>query len=151
MWQDVIASFLNHLPLIATKRQAPYILAPEDNPLVLAASAQGSTRCLIQGDCDVQFDDWVFWSSDSGFPTTSGFRIDISWGAREWKFSNTPIRGELLFGTARDPGRIGYRPWKIDGRRGAGQSTLFFSFTNLTSSTLTIEFALRGHRTMATL
>jgi hypothetical protein len=149
MWQDVVAAFLSRLPLLASQRQSPYMLAMEDNPLGIAASGTASSRMQIQGDCDVQFDQWVAWSSDSSWPTTLGFRVDIAWGAREWKLSNTPIRGELVFGTAQRPGSIGYRPWRIDGRKGAGQSTLVFTFTNLNTATLTVEPCLKGHRVMS--
>lgn len=148
-WLQDLAQFW---PLRQKARQYPLLLQFDTNPLVIASGGSGVGTITLPGDCDMQIDDWTYWSSNATanatFPDHSGFRVSIYYGSGDWCLNypaSNGVRGENLFGTAQFPGRIGYRPWALDtyGNRGL----LTFNVTNLLSTTLTLEICLRGHRT----
>lgn len=136
-------------PLNMKAQKAPLLLQATTNPIVIPQSGSVTATVELPGDCNIQVDDWVAFSTDAGFPATMGFRVSIFYG-NDWAINypaTNPVRGELIFGTAREPGRIGYRPWKINtyGNRGLLQ----FNFSNLNTTTITVEICLRGHRNSA--
>lgn len=143
---SVWAAILAWWPLNMKRQQAPLLLQPTTNPVVIPASGSITATIELPGDCNIEVDDWVYFSTDTNWPGVAGFRVNISYG-NDWSInypSTNPVRGEMIFGTAREPGRIGYRPWKINtyGNRGLLQ----FNFTNLNTTTITVEICLRGHR-----
>lgn len=142
-------AFASLWPLNMNEQQAPLILQPTINPTPIPGSGTATAVIELPGDCNIQIDDWVYWSSDAGFPDESGFRVTIYYG-NDWAInypSVNGVRGENLFGTAQRPGRVGYRPWKINtyGNRGLLQ----FNLTNLATTTTTVEITLRGNRRKA--
>lgn len=142
---NVFAALQGFWPLQTEDGQVPQILIPQTNPLLIPPSSNLSSTIELSGDCYLQVDDWVFWSSDAAYPNVAGFRVSVYWGSREWSLMNAAVRGELVFGTAQRPGHIGYRPWALS-RPGGGRAILTFDFSNLGAATCTVEIALRGHR-----
>lgn len=148
-WSDVFRALASWWPLSQKNGAYPLIMQPQTNPIVLAGGGTGTATIELPGDCNLQIDDWVGWCSDSGYAANGVFpvRFSIYYGSGDWAFNypaSNPVRGELIFGWGRQIGRIGYRPWFVStyGNRGV----LSFNMTNLNTTTLTLEFALRGHR-----
>jgi len=141
-----LAALASLLPL--NSKQTPILMQLDTNPAVIPGSGTLTAGLTLPGDCDLQIDDWCFVSSDTNYPTASGFRVAIMYGGGDFSLNypaNNPVRGEMLFGTAQRPGRIGYQPWNIAtyGNRGL----LSFQFSNLGTTSCTLEICLRGHRT----
>lgn len=140
------AAFAAMWPLRMGAKQAPLLLTPDTNPVVIPPSGTATVTMQLPGDCDIQVDDWVATSSHTSFPNIMGFRVTMFYG-NDWSL-NYPapnaIAGENIFGTAQRPGRIGYRPWWIEtyGNRGLLQ----FNFSNTQTITTSVEICLRGHR-----
>jgi len=149
-WTDFFRSLASMWPLSQRSNEYPLVLGFQTNPLVLAGSGSGTATIELPGDCDIEIDDWLAWSSDTNYAAYGilNFRTTIYYGSGDWAINypaTNPVRAELVFGaSSQRPGRIGYRPWYLNtyGNRGL----LSFQVTNTNTTTLTIEVALRGFR-----
>src|SRR5678815_1816787 len=146
-WNNFFAALGSLWPLQQKQGQYPIVLQVQQNPIILPGSGGLTATMELPGDCDLQIDDWMAWSSDAGYAAngTMGFRCSVYYGSGDWAINypaTNGVRGELMFGwPGALIGRIGYRPWFIStyGNRGL----LSFNFTNLNTTTLTVEIALR--------
>ena len=146
-----------NLPASVTDGMFPYQLVLDTNPAVLPPSTSvqlAAQPMTFQGDDDIIIVDMVASSTNatvgsSGFPNVLGFRAYAQWGARTWAMQSNPagILGENLIGTAQRPHTLD-RPWWIKAS-GPGSSYLQWTLTNTTTSTNTVEIALRGWRRTA--
>lgn len=146
-FRDFLSALSSLWPLQSAMGEFPLLLQVDTNPVVIPGSGQTTASVTLPGDCDIEIDDWTYWSSDAKFPDESGFRVAIFYGSGDYALNypaNNQVRGEQFFGTAQRPGRIGYRPWRIAtyGNRGL----LSFNFSNINTTTTTVEICLRGHR-----
>jgi hypothetical protein len=142
------------LPASVSDGLFPYQLLLDTNPIVLPPLAQtqpAAAPMTFQGDDDIIVVDMVASSTNAtigstGYPVQPGFRVYTQWGARTWAMQSNPggILGENLFGTAQRPYTLD-RPWWIKAA-GPGSSFLQWTFTNTTTTTNTVEIALRGWR-----
>ena len=144
---NVFTQLLEYWPLKASNCEFPMLVQPQTVPTVIPGSGVATASIELPGDADMTIDDMVYFSTDLSFPDVAGFRCAIYYGQGDYTLNypaTNEVRGELIFGTAQRPSMIGNRPWRLTTRGARGQ--LNFNFTNLSTNTTTVEFALRGNR-----
>lgn len=131
-------------------QQILQVLTTQTNPIVIAGSGTSTQTIEIPADCFVAVESFRFWSSAESYPETSDFRCAIFYGNRDWGLMiQGQVRGELIFGTAQRPGYWSRRPWVVSAPSNGGRGILQIDFTNLSTTTTTVEIGLFGYRTKA--
>ncbi len=156
MLTNLLSGLLQMAPLRVWDGQIPLLLQTEVNPIIVPPAASGGAAIgsiELPGDCYIRFDQWrAYWAnastSSATYPTTSNLRCSIWWASREWSLMNgqSAPRMELIFGTAQRPAHFSNQPW-IVASPGGGRGVLTFEFTNLETTSITVELAIVGVRT----
>jgi len=123
-------------PMLAAQNEFPFMIGTETYPFIIAGNATLSDSFIIDGENAFVFETIRY--------TASGvFRLLLQWGSQTAGLMNKALHIDLIAGTAQRPGFFSQKSWMMPvGTR----TVLTAQFTNLLTTTNTIEIAIAGYR-----
>lgn len=123
-------------PMMAGRNEFPFMVGTETYPFIVAANATASDSFIIDGEN-------AFILETIRYTSSAAFRLLLAWGSQSAQLMNKPLHVDLLAGTAQRPGFWSRKGWCLPiGTR----TVLTIQFTNLSTTTNTIEIAIAGYR-----